>query len=64
MLAIYEVNGRLVRILDEHTEMSSGTHTYLWDGFDASGEKSGTGTYIIRLRVNNTETVSRVTRID
>ncbi|PID81985.1 hypothetical protein CSB20_00185 [bacterium DOLZORAL124_64_63] len=48
-LAIYSLDGRLVRQL-ENGLCGEGHHEYTWDGLDAKGRAMPTGTYIYRLR--------------
>ena len=48
-LAVFDVAGRLVRVLVE-TELDQGAHDTDWDGRDASGRKVGSGSYLARLR--------------
>ncbi len=48
-LAVYDVDGRMVRILvDKH--VAAGTHTVSWDGTDAVGRAVASGVYIYRLQ--------------
>lgn len=47
-LGIYDPRGRLVRTLVSGT-VASGRHTAAWDGRDARGRSSASGTYIVRL---------------
>ncbi|HXF58677.1 MAG TPA: FlgD immunoglobulin-like domain containing protein, partial [Candidatus Saccharimonadales bacterium] len=47
-LRVFDVNGRLVRILAD-TEMAAGSHRVPWDGTDAAGRAVGSGTYLYRL---------------
>ncbi len=48
-LAIYDLGGRLVRVLLDEP-LSPGAHERLWDGRDASGRPVGSGVYFARLR--------------
>lgn len=43
-LGIYDVAGRLVRILSDHAT-GPGPHSITWDGRDSSGHRAGNGTY-------------------
>lgn len=47
-LAIYDVSGRLVRILVEG-ERSAGSHEAIWDGRDAGNRAAPSGSYLARL---------------
>ena len=48
-LKIYDVSGRLVRILQENKPELTGFHSIPWDGKDVSGRNSGSGVYVVRL---------------
>jgi hypothetical protein len=50
-LSIYDVSGRLVRVLVDG-ELPAGGHEAIWDGRDASGRGMGSGTYFARLLAN------------
>jgi hypothetical protein len=47
-LAIYDVAGRLVRVLVEG-EIPAGSHEAVWDGRDQSGRSAPSGSYLARL---------------
>ena len=47
-LAVYDVQGRLVRRLVTDS-LEAGTHTAVWDGSDDSGRPVGSGVYFARL---------------
>ena len=47
-LAIYDVGGRLVRVMESGTQ-SAGRHESTWDGQDNAGRAVPTGTYFCRL---------------
>jgi hypothetical protein len=47
-LSIYDLAGRLVRVLVEG-EILAGSHQAVWDGRDASGRSSPSGSYLARL---------------
>jgi hypothetical protein len=47
-LAIYDVGGRLVRVMDSGTR-SAGRYQATWDGLDNAGRAVPTGTYFCRL---------------
>jgi hypothetical protein len=47
-LAIYDLAGRLVRVLVEG-EIPAGSHEAVWDGRDASGRSAPSGSYLARL---------------
>lgn len=47
-LEIFDVNGRLVRMLAQG-EFAAGTHQRTWDGTDETGRRAGPGAYFYRL---------------
>lgn len=47
-LAVYDVSGRLVRLLDAGVR-NAGPHTILWDGRDHAGFNVSSGVYLVRL---------------
>jgi flagellar hook assembly protein FlgD len=51
-LAIYRVDGRLVRTLMEES-LPQGQHQWTWDGTDGRGEAVGSGSYIARLETGD-----------
>lgn len=48
-LAVYDVNGRLVRVLIDG-ELSVGAHEVTWDGRDEVGHEVASGVYLARLQ--------------
>lgn len=50
-LSVYNVSGRLVRVLDEGLE-SPGERVVRWDGRDARGRAVTSGTYLVHLRAS------------
>lgn len=48
-LAIYDINGRLVRKLMQET-LNSGTYSITWDGRDSRGNIQPSGVYLCRLQ--------------
>ncbi len=53
-LAVYDLRGRLVRVLDSGRK-APGTYRVTWDGRDGVGRGVGSGIYIYRLRSGNWE---------
>lgn len=51
-LAVYDMQGRLVRTLVSG-QQTSGTHEVQWDGRDASGQAVASGTYIYRVTTDD-----------
>jgi flagellar hook assembly protein FlgD len=48
LLAVYDVEGRLVRTLVDET-VGEGYQERIWDGKDANGNPVGSGLYFYRL---------------
>jgi hypothetical protein len=56
-LRIFDVSGRLIRVLRDNTPETSGRHEVLWDGRDTSGREVSSGVYFYRLTAGaSTET--------
>lgn len=51
-LGIYDVGGRMVRLLVNGT-LPLGVHRRVWDGRDDSGQSSAVGVYLVRLAVGS-----------
>ncbi len=47
-LLVYDVTGRVVRVLEDQ-EMAAGTHSVHWDGRDDQGRMRSSGIYLARL---------------
>jgi hypothetical protein len=50
-LAVYDANGRLVRMLIA-SQLGAGRHAITWDGRDDQGSEQGSGSYFIQLTVD------------
>jgi predicted GH43/DUF377 family glycosyl hydrolase len=48
-LAVYDLNGRLVRLLED-AEKPAGEHAQIWDGFDENKTPAAAGFYLYRLQ--------------
>ncbi len=48
-LSVYDMAGRLVKVLAEQKKMRSGYHALHWDGTDTRGESVSSGVYIVSL---------------
>ena len=51
-LAVFSVDGRLVRVLESGTK-SMGTHEATWDGRDSHGALVASGVYLYRLKAGS-----------
>ena len=58
-LRIYDVAGRLVRIL-ANGERTAGEYTERWDGLDSNGRKAANGVYFYRLTLGGQELTNRM----
>ena len=52
-LRVFDLSGRLVRILVAGQPQTAGRHECTWDGRDTNGRNLPTGTYLCRLRAGN-----------
>ncbi len=59
-LRIYDVAGRLVRVLRQAASESAGRHEVVWDGQDAGGRGVASGTYLCRLESGRHRAVQRL----
>jgi hypothetical protein len=61
-LAIYDVHGRLVRVLVDRN-VPAGQHRAEWNGTDAGGGRVASGVYIGRLRVGEEQQVRKLSLV-
>lgn len=61
-VAIYDVGGRLVRVLHEGA-LQPGRHAFTWDGRDEAGGPCATGIYLCRAESSDFRAVRRVVRV-
>jgi hypothetical protein len=59
-LRIYDVAGRLVRVLRQAASEAAGRHEAVWDGQDAQGRGVASGTYLCRLESGRHRAVQRL----
>jgi hypothetical protein len=62
-LRIYDVSGRLLRVLDSDAPRTRGEHAVWWDGRDARDRPVPSGIYFVRLDAPGTDRTERVLRI-
>jgi len=48
-ITVYDISGKLVNTLIEHSQLSSGYHDLIWNGRTGSGEPAAAGIYFCRL---------------
>jgi len=53
-LEVYDIGGRLIRTLVGRN-LRGGSHRFVWDGTDQSGNHVAPGGYFVRLRAAGTE---------
>jgi hypothetical protein len=58
-LAIFNVNGQLVRTVHEG-QVDSGTHRFAWDGTDSNGSRVARGVYFCRMNADEFSATEKV----
>jgi hypothetical protein len=58
-LAVYDVLGRLVRVLEDTTQ-PAGFYSSFWDGRDRSGAEAASGVYLLELRAGDVTQVRKL----
>ena len=58
-LAIYDITGALVRVLEDDTRQA-GSHAVTWDGTNEAGQEVATGVYVVRLEAAGLSEVRKV----
>ena len=58
-LAIYSINGKLIRILEDSNK-EAGSYQTLWDGRDEFGEKVTTGLYFCHIQAAENKAVRKI----
>ena len=61
-LAVYDMSGRLVRILVDR-DLPAGRHRAEWNGTDDGGRRVASGVYIGRLRVGEAQQVRKISLV-
>ncbi len=62
-LEIYDLSGRLIRVIVKDAEHAAGTHTYTWAGNDAAGNVVPSGIYLIRMQAGTQHFLRKVSLI-
>jgi hypothetical protein len=60
-LAIYDLNGRLVRTLSNGARLPAGDHAVAWDGRSDSGKELPSGLYLVRFEAGGVEAAHKIT---
>jgi flagellar hook assembly protein FlgD len=58
-LVIYDVRGRLIRVLVDR-ETGAGRYCVLWDGRDEAGRPVGSGVYLYKLTAGEKQEIRRM----
>ena len=61
-LAVHDLRGRLVCVLVDD-DLTVGEHSATWNGREASGRRSASGVYMLRLETAGTVDVRRLTLV-
>jgi flagellar hook assembly protein FlgD len=61
-LTILDVNGRVIRILNDDDQLSV-DHTIYWDGRDNSGKNVNSGVYFYRLEGSGFSLMKRMVKM-
>jgi hypothetical protein len=62
-LRIFDLSGRLVRVLVDHETLGAGDHTAHWNGRNLAGQPVAAGTYLCRLEIPGASTTRSLTLI-
>ncbi len=62
-LSIYDVTGRLVRVLVDGRLQDAGRHSVVWDGRDARGRRVASGVYFSRMEADRFSKTLRVVHL-
>ncbi|MCX8014770.1 MAG: T9SS type A sorting domain-containing protein, partial [candidate division WOR-3 bacterium] len=61
-LQIFDITGKLIKTLTNQ-EQSNGAYKFRWNGIDNNGRYVAQGIYFVKLEVNNTTTIRKLTLI-
>jgi hypothetical protein len=62
-LRIFDVSGRLVRVLVDDRSMPGGAHDVRWDGVDGSGRRTAAGVYFYKLQAGEFRSTRRMVKL-
>jgi flagellar hook assembly protein FlgD len=62
-LAVYDLQGRLIRELAGGGRISAGFHRFKWDGRDTFGRQAASGVYLVRGRSGTATARTRVVQV-
>lgn len=63
-ISVYNLNGKLLRTLENNSLMKEGINTVQWDGNDNSGNSVPGGLYYIKIQGNNINKTTKLMRLD
>ena len=59
-LAVYDMSGRLMKILRDEPHLAGGVHSVSWNGYDDRGRRVANRVYILRLEALRTSMTRRL----
>jgi hypothetical protein len=59
-VAVYTVDGKLIKTISRTRSLNAGSHMLRWDGRDKSGRMVGAGTYLCRITAGGARSVVRI----
>lgn len=62
-LAVYDVQGRLVRVLVDHSRHDAGRHQRVWDGLDDQGQTAASGIYFYHFAAGADRRTGKLTML-
>jgi hypothetical protein len=62
-LRVFDLSGRLVRVLAQEARAAAGSHRAVWDGADAAGQPVPAGVYVCRLEAGDARLSQRLIRL-
>ena len=63
-LTVYDLQGRVVRVLSKQVWMPAGIHPVVWDGRRDNGKTATSGVYFVRADVEGVGVARRVVKVD
>jgi flagellar hook assembly protein FlgD len=61
-LSVFDVTGRMIRLIQPHTLRAAGRHDATWDGRDDAAREVASGTYVIKLETDEGTVTRKVVR--
>jgi flagellar hook assembly protein FlgD len=57
---VYDVTGRVVKVVADQVVMPAGDHRITWDGTTNRGGRAGSGVYIVKLRAEKEQLTENI----